>query len=175
MSGASQVALVGKNPPANAGDAREVGSIPESGRSPDGGHGNPLKCPWLKNPMDREPGGLQSIESQRVGDDWSDLSLIRDTPDHSNSRSTRSCSHPQVLFTLRNEVSQSEGPNISTLEYLLFDWSQELRNTCLPATRKEERAYRAKETDGDNYIFDTTSQSDLVVTYESVFGDSQVY
>ena len=42
-SGASQVALVVKNPPANAGDVRDVGSIPGSGRSPGGGHGNPLQ------------------------------------------------------------------------------------------------------------------------------------
>ena len=33
-----------KNPPANAGDARETGSIPGLGRSPGGGHGNPLQC-----------------------------------------------------------------------------------------------------------------------------------
>ena len=39
---ASRVALVVKNPPANAGDARDEGSIPGSGRSPEGGHGNPL-------------------------------------------------------------------------------------------------------------------------------------
>ena len=37
MYGASQVALVVKNPPANAGDIRDVGSIPGSGRSPGGG------------------------------------------------------------------------------------------------------------------------------------------
>ena len=40
---ASQVALVVKNPPANAGDARDLGSIPGSGRSPEGGDGNPLQ------------------------------------------------------------------------------------------------------------------------------------
>ena len=40
--GASQVALVVKNLPANTGDIRETGSIPESGRSPGGGCGNPL-------------------------------------------------------------------------------------------------------------------------------------
>ena len=42
------------NPPANAGDLRDVGSIPESGRSPGGGNGNPLQCSCLENPMDRE-------------------------------------------------------------------------------------------------------------------------
>ena len=39
---ASQVALVVKNPPANAGDVRDLGLIYESGRSPGGGHGNPI-------------------------------------------------------------------------------------------------------------------------------------
>ena len=46
---ASQVALVVKNPPADAGDA---GSIPESGRPPEGGHGNPLQYSCLENPKD---------------------------------------------------------------------------------------------------------------------------
>ena len=45
--------LVVKNPPANAGDVRHVSSIPESGRSPGGGHGNPLQYSCLENPMDR--------------------------------------------------------------------------------------------------------------------------
>ena len=42
-----------KNPPANAGDIRDWGSIPGSGRAPGGGHGNPLQYSWLENPMDR--------------------------------------------------------------------------------------------------------------------------
>ena len=41
-----------KNPPANAGDIREVGSIPGLGRSPGGGLGNPLQYSCLENPMD---------------------------------------------------------------------------------------------------------------------------
>ena len=49
--GASQVALVVKNLPANAGDRRDAGSIPGSGRSPGGGHGNPLQDSHLENPM----------------------------------------------------------------------------------------------------------------------------
>ena len=40
--GASQVTLVVKNPPANAGDIRDVGLIPQLERSLGGGHGNPL-------------------------------------------------------------------------------------------------------------------------------------
>ena len=50
---ASQVALVVKNPLANAGDLRDKGSIPGLGRSPGRGHGNPLQCSHPENPKDR--------------------------------------------------------------------------------------------------------------------------
>ena len=66
-SGASQVALVVKNPPANTGDIRNTGSIPGSKRSPGGGQGSLLQYSCLENPMDRESGGLQSMRLQRVG------------------------------------------------------------------------------------------------------------
>ena len=46
--------LVVKNPPANAGDARDVGSIPGLGRPSREGNGNPLQYSCLKNSMDRE-------------------------------------------------------------------------------------------------------------------------
>ena len=42
-----------KNPPANARDMRDLGSVPESGRSPGGGHGHPLQYSCLENPMDQ--------------------------------------------------------------------------------------------------------------------------
>ena len=45
--------LVVKNPPANVENVRDMGSIPEWGRSPGGGHGNPLQYSFLENPMDR--------------------------------------------------------------------------------------------------------------------------
>ena len=50
---ASQVALVVKNSPANAGDLRDTGSIPGLGRSPGEGHGSPLQYSCLENHMDR--------------------------------------------------------------------------------------------------------------------------
>ena len=50
MSGASQVALVVKNPSANVGDIRETGLIPGWGRSLGGGYGNPLQYSCLENP-----------------------------------------------------------------------------------------------------------------------------
>ena len=42
-----------KNPPTNAGDIRDMGSIPGLGRAPGGGHGNSLQYSCLENPMDR--------------------------------------------------------------------------------------------------------------------------
>ena len=51
---ASQVALVVKNPPASAGDAKDVGSFPWWGRSPGGGNGSPLQYSCLENLTDRE-------------------------------------------------------------------------------------------------------------------------
>ena len=50
--GASQVALVVKNPTANARNVRDPGSIPGLGRSPEGRHGNPLQYSCLENPID---------------------------------------------------------------------------------------------------------------------------
>ena len=50
---ASQVVLVVKNLSASAGDIRDAGSIPESGRSAGGGHGNPLQYSCLEKPIDR--------------------------------------------------------------------------------------------------------------------------
>ena len=63
------MALVVKNLPASAGDIRDTGSSPGSGRSLEGGRGNhfnilPWRIPWTK-----EPGWLQSIGSQRVRHD----------------------------------------------------------------------------------------------------------
>ena len=61
---ASQVAQGVKNTPANAGDLRDMGSVPESGRSSGGRHGNPLQYSCLGNPMDRGAWRLPSIRSQ---------------------------------------------------------------------------------------------------------------
>ena len=51
---ASQLVLVVKNPPTSAGDGRDMGSIPGSGGSPGGVHGNPLQYSCLENPTDSE-------------------------------------------------------------------------------------------------------------------------
>ena len=63
------MALVVKNMPANAGNIRDTGSIPGLGRSPGGGHGNPIQYSYLENPMDREAKQVPVHGSQRVGHD----------------------------------------------------------------------------------------------------------
>ena len=54
---------------ASAWNAGDPGSVPELGRSPGEGNGSPLQYSCLENPMGEEPGGLQSMGSQRVGHD----------------------------------------------------------------------------------------------------------
>ena len=56
-----------ENPLASAGDIRDVGSIPGSGRSPGEENGNPLQYSCLENPMGRGASGLQFVGSQRAG------------------------------------------------------------------------------------------------------------
>ena len=69
LSGASQVALVVKNLPANAGDVRDESSIPGLGRSPGEGNGNPLQYSCVENPMDRGAWRAIVTGSHRVGHD----------------------------------------------------------------------------------------------------------
>ena len=65
----SQMALVVKNPPANAGDIRDTGSIPGLGQYPGGGQGNSLQYSCLENPTDRGAWWIQSMGLQKVGHD----------------------------------------------------------------------------------------------------------
>ena len=58
-----------KNPPANAGDARETGLIPGSGRSPGVGNSKPLSILAWEIPQIEEPGVLQPMGLHRVGHD----------------------------------------------------------------------------------------------------------
>ena len=63
-----------KNLRANTGDARDAGSIPASGRSLGGGHGNPLLYSCLENPMDR---GAWQATVYRVTKSWKQLKRLR--------------------------------------------------------------------------------------------------
>ena len=73
----SQVVLAVKNPPVNAGDIRNSGLVPGSGKPLEEGmatHSSILawRIPWIE-----EPGRLQFIGSQEVRQDWSDLACTR--------------------------------------------------------------------------------------------------
>ena len=69
-----QVVLGVKNLPANAGDIRDASTIPGSGRSPGGGHGNPLQYSCLESPMDR---GAWEATVHRVTKSWTWLKQLR--------------------------------------------------------------------------------------------------
>ena len=69
-SGASQVALMVKNLPANVGDMRDAGLVHGSGRSPGVGHDNPLQYSCLGNPKDR---GIWQVTVHRVTNSWTRL------------------------------------------------------------------------------------------------------
>ena len=77
----SMVVLVVKNLSANAEDVRETGSVPGSGISPRGGHGNTFQCSWLGIPWTEEP-GQPVYGSQRVRHDWSNLACMWEQPLH---------------------------------------------------------------------------------------------
>ena len=67
--------LVVENLPANAGDMRDEGSIPGSGRSSGGGHGNPLQYSCLENPMDRGPWWAAVHWITKSETQWKQLSM----------------------------------------------------------------------------------------------------
>ena len=69
-----QVALMVKNLPANAGGVRDVGSIPQLGRSSGGVHGNPLQYSCLENPMHK---GAWQAAAHRVAKSWTWLKWLR--------------------------------------------------------------------------------------------------
>ena len=96
-----------ENPPVNAGDIREAGLISGSGRSPGGGHRNPLQCPCLENPMDR--GALQATvhgvaKSQtRLSDYLSTLTFTLSLPQCARSLTRGPHSNLQVNLTFQFE------------------------------------------------------------------------
>ena len=76
---ASQMALVVKNPPANAGDLRDAGSIPGLGRFLEKGMAIGSSILAWRIPCTEEPGRLQSTGSYTVGHDWSNLAHMHNT------------------------------------------------------------------------------------------------
>ena len=85
-----------------------MGSIPGSGRSPRGGHGNPLQYSFLENPME-EPGWLQSVGLQRIWHNWSDLTCSGKEPTCQCRRHERLKFDPWVEDPLEKEMATHSG------------------------------------------------------------------
>ena len=100
-----------KNPPANAGDIRDVGLISGSGRSPGGGHDNPFQYPRLENPMDRgawrttvrRVAELDTTEETQHQPVWLDM-IVR------SCRKTKAADHP-----MDKAVGKTEWPSVLIL------------------------------------------------------------
>ena len=103
---ASQVVLVEKNLPVNAEDTRDLGSIPGSGRSPGVGNSNSLQYSCLE----KIPGRLQSMGSQRAGHDWvtahRQTSLSENKFTKEKSRKNHSSWCKVLLYGHRNQYSE---------------------------------------------------------------------
>ena len=95
-----------KDPPANAGDKRDGGLIPGSGRSPRAGRNNSLQCPCLENPMDR---GAWGATVHRVAESHPSLS---DEPQH------------------RKEIRKEMMKEVFFPEFPPSDWSMVLGPLC---------------------------------------------
>ena len=107
------MALVVKNLPANAGDLRDSGLIPGSGRSPGEGHGNPLQYSCLENPMNR---GASWATIHGVAKSWTRLKCL----------STHTCKALPIYKTrIRWILNFSILPltiSLSLSIYLLITW-----------------------------------------------------
>ena len=97
----SQVVLVVKNLPANAGDVRDQGSIPGLGRSPGEGNGNSLQYSCLEKPMERGAWWATIYRSQRVGHNWSDWEYDALGPDELGIGSLGGDGDAQILVRAR--------------------------------------------------------------------------
>ena len=84
----SQVVLVVKNPPANSGDTREVGSYPGWGRSSGGGNGNLLQYSCLENFMDRGA-WWATVHGVTKSQTWLSTSTTSTKPGEASSESMR--------------------------------------------------------------------------------------
>ena len=108
--GASQVALyqVVKNLPANAGDVRDSGLIPELGRSPGGGNGNPLHYSCLENPMERGAWWATVSIVHRVAKSWTRLKWV-------NMHMSRMKLSQNISFSIIHLTSQEKEPKVCKL------------------------------------------------------------
>ena len=103
-SKASWVALEVKNPPANSGDIRDVGSIPGLGRSPGGWHGNPRQYSCLENPMDR---GAWCATVQRVKYDWNNWTCTHSEVEDAHTLSFSNSSSRKHIYRVMKGYNKS--------------------------------------------------------------------
>ena len=104
---ATQVVLVVKNPPANAGDIRDTVFIPGLGRYPGGGHGNPFQYSCLENPMDR---GAWRATVQRVTQSRTRLKRLNTRTNTQRQRYTeRHRERPRQRCSERQRATDREG------------------------------------------------------------------
>ena len=120
---ASQAPLVVKNPPASARDTREVGLIPESGRSSGERNGNTLQYFCLGNPMDRGGWWATVHWMHRVGHDWSNFA-------HRKHKKWYQLYHLGIVF----DCKQNPDPEImvwNKLEVFFFLLEEYIPLACL--------------------------------------------
>ena len=117
------MAVVVKNLPTNAGDLRDTGSIPGSGRSPGEGNGNPLQYSCLGNPKNRQAWWAIELGSRRVGHDWSDLA-------HTHAFFKLRCIHwglTQLIDNINRTIIRSEKQKMYVTHFTailaLLSWS----------------------------------------------------
>ena len=150
-----QVALVVKNPPANAGDIRDVGSIPGSGRSPGGRRGYTLRP--------REFHGQRSLlgsstQCLRVGHDWSDLTCTSHSQQYQKYLRLNLCKeekkwklHNENYKTLLKEskrhTTNEKTFNVQELEDLLLLKHPHHANSSTDTTQSPSKYQKALETE----------------------------
>ena len=110
-----QVAPVVKNPPANAGDIRDVGSIPGSDRYPGGGHSNLLWYSCQENPIDR--GALAGYSPQRHTE--LDTTEVAQST-HTHIWGIQSRSNDKVVFKFSHDRGNDSKPNFVPLHCCHF-------------------------------------------------------
>ena len=148
------------SPPTNAGDIRVVGSIPGLGRSPGGGHGNPLQYSCWRIPWTEEPGSLQSMGLQRVGHDWIDLacrhvSHLRIPQLHTistfppisillmrKSRLRETASLGRIFERLSRGAGERKEQIPSSMNLYIHEFIQSLHCTCLISLTPHDNSVR---------------------------------
>ena len=113
MVRASPVALVVKNPPANAGDTGDAGSIPRLGRSPRGEHGDPLQYSCLENPMDR---GAWRAAVHKVAKSWTQPKGLSTHAPEVNAKDEKEVGHMKVNTAQIQKMKVSAAGEVKTLQ-----------------------------------------------------------